>query len=60
MAQQAKRNLKQIETSIDENRRVLNRLWLRVEDLNAQIQTNQKTVEASKAVRKRKYGRAST
>jgi hypothetical protein len=54
MAKEAQRSLKQIEQSIEESHRLLKKLCLRVEDLEAQIQTDQKTVESSKIIRRRK------
>jgi len=40
--------------SIARSRELLKAMWMRVENLDAQIQTNQRSIEASKKIRQKK------
>jgi len=47
------RKLKEIEESIEKSKRLLKKMWLRVGNLDAQIQANQRNSESSKRLSKK-------
>jgi hypothetical protein len=48
------RTLKQLEESIGESNRSLKKMWVRVENLEAQIKANRKNVQSAKKAKTKK------